>query len=581
MNALIVAGIFAMASSAAVFGVVLLRTRARLTGILLVLGAVLLAVSPVFASSHPAIEAFLLKAAAALCFSLALLAYPTPDWRHPVGFAAWVASAAAGVMLTVGSQDQSSVLAFGSVLLVSVFGNLLLRYERAPEADRHAALWWSLSVIGAGILHGHSIFLVPPSHALAIGLPLYALVPPALVVGVTRPDVLDVRGVIAQAAVFEVLVVSYVAVFVGTTSVFELLGVADAPVGVLAIVGAVAAAGFHPLRVRLRHAIDELLFGYRPDPLDAATKVAAEIGHDPARALDAVRNALVLPYASLHVDGKEVACSGTPVPHTRRLSLALGDDTAELVGEIVVGLRSGDLGLSAADERVLSIVGPLLAQTLRARSLVSELQNARGNVITAIEDERRRLRRDLHDGLGPTLSGIAFTADAARNSLADLGAVDDLLRNLRADAVGAIAEVRRLVDGMRPPALDELGLVAALRVFALQVRIADGRPLLADIHAPRDLGALPAAVEVAAYRITVEALTNVARHSGCDRVAVDLGLANGDLVIDVLDQGQRRTPWAPGVGLASMRERAAEIGGTIAARTTPDGGHVRAVLPVP
>ena len=87
------------------------------------------------------------------------------------------------------------------------------------------------------------------------------------------------------------------------------------------------------------------------------------------------------------------------------------------VGEIVVGLRAGDLTLAQSDADVLRIVAPLLAQTLRAQALARDLQASRNAAITAIEEERRRLRRDLHDGLGPTLSGVAFSADAARNQL--------------------------------------------------------------------------------------------------------------------------------------------------------------------
>ena len=180
----------------------------------------------------------------------------------------------------------------------------------------------------------------------------------------------------------------------------------------------------------------------------------------------------------------------------------------------MVGLRPGDLALTQGDQHVLSLVAPLLAQTLRARALAADLQESRGQTITALEEERRRLRRDLHDGLGPRLSGIAFTSDAARNLVhADPAAADELLRSLRAETSTAIAEIRQLVYGMRPPALDELGLVPALRQQSAGLRTRDGRPLAVTVEVPTELPPLPAAVEVAAYRIVVEALTNVARHA--------------------------------------------------------------------
>ena len=154
----------------------------------------------------------------------------------------------------------------------------------------------------------------------------------------------------------------------------------------------------------------------------------------------------MLPYASISADGEELATSGTSVTDTRRFPLSLGSDD---IGEIVVGLRPGDLTLSAGDEQVLRIAAPLLAQTLRARLLTNDLRESRAAAIAAIEEERRRLRRDLHDGLGPTFSGIAFTADAARNTIAsDPATADALLLRLRADAVAAVSDIRRLVYDM-------------------------------------------------------------------------------------------------------------------------------------
>jgi signal transduction histidine kinase len=278
------------------------------------------------------------------------------------------------------------------------------------------------------------------------------------------------------------------------------------------------------------------------------------------------------------VEGAVLATSGIPVPHTRVLPLALG---GERVGELVVGLRPGDLSLPADDQHVLDLTAPLLAQTLRARALARDLQESREQTITALEEERRRLRRDLHDGLGPRLSGIAFTSDAARNSLEkDPGAAADLLRSVRAETVAAIEEIRGLVYAMRPPALDELGLVPALRQASGTLSTPEGRPLLVTIDAG-DLPPLSAAVEVAAYRITLEALTNAARHSGGDRAEACLQHVEGHLVIEVRDSGSLHQDWPTGVGLSSMRERAAELGGTLTASHSPEGGRVHAVLPLP
>jgi len=135
-----------------------------------------------------------------------------------------------------------------------------------------------------------------------------------------------------------------------------------------------------------------------------------------------------------------------------------------------------------------------------------------------------------------------------------------------------------LVYAMRPPALDELGLVRALEQQALALRTPGGQPLRVTIEAG-ELPQLPAALEVAAYRIVIEALTNAARHSGGDEAAVHIGVDGGILRLEITDCGSARGPWQSGVGVSSMRERAAELGGQLVAGPTPAGGRVAATLP--
>jgi len=273
------------------------------------------------------------------------------------------------------------------------------------------------------------------------------------------------------------------------------------------------------------------------------------------------------------LDGQPLTESGTATTHTRTLDL-------DGAGELVVGLRPGDLSFSAGDEQVLRLTVPLLAQTLRARALAEDLIESRGQTIAAVEEERRRLRRELHDGLGPRLSGVAFTSDAARNLIrTDPAAAEEMVAQLRADTVTAIEEIRRMVYAMRPPALDELGLVPALRQQAVGLRNRAGEPVAVEVTAPEELPPLPAAVEVAAYRIVTEALTNVARHSTSASASVRIDPAADGLRLEVTDRGSSGA-WRPGVGLASMRERATELGGTLEAGPGPAGGRVTALLPL-
>src|SRR5262249_31212756 len=198
----------------------------------------------------------------------------------------------------------------------------------------------------------------------------------------------------------------------------------------------------------------------------------------------------------------------------------------------------------------------------------------------AVEEERRRLRRGLHDGLGPRLTGVAYAADAAGNILGrDPARAADLITGLRAEAGEAIDEVRRLVEGLRPPSLDQVGLEQALRQHARHVLRADGRPMAVDVKITSPLPALGAAVEGTAYRTVVEALTNAARHSGGDRVAVTLGVDGEALAIEIRDNGHPHSAWSPGVGLTAMRERTEMLGGTVVAKADTTGGVVSARLP--
>jgi signal transduction histidine kinase len=213
--------------------------------------------------------------------------------------------------------------------------------------------------------------------------------------------------------------------------------------------------------------------------------------------------------------------------------------------------------------------------------LTTDLQRSRERLVVAREEERRRLRRDLHDGLGPTLAAVALQVETVRSLLReDPAAADALLAKLKDETQSAIANIRRIVYDLRPPALDELGLVGALREEGSRFA-ANGGSLLVSVEGADDLPPLPAAVEVAAYRIALEGITNAARHSGASTCVVRIA-SNGGLDVEVRDDG-RGLPadFRPGVGLISMRERVAELGGTFTVEpAVPAGTRIHAHLPV-
>lgn len=554
--------------------------RATVSAVALtVAGATTLAATVAEATGHPDLARTLLVLSWALVMPLAVTSYPRLLWRHPVDAVALTTVVAAGILATLQPRSVPVLDATGVVLGIVLVIHTWWRLERADPVTRRALAWLAVVGAGAGLIGLLITFLAPTDAGSVVAALSFALIGPAMLVGTTRPDVVDVRVVVVQVVVVAAVLLGYIALFTLMASLLEVILHRPATVAELAVAGAIATLPLPAMRTALRGVVDELLFGQRSDPLDAATHVADHAAGDPVLALRAVREALALPYAVLRVAGETVASSGVSTTSTTIVPLSLGPDT---VGELEVGLRPGDLALSADDEHVLALVAPLLALTARSGALAAALQESREQSVTAIEEERRRLRRDLHDGLGPRLSGIAFTADAARNSVrTDPDTAEHLLGQLRAETSTAIEEIRGLVYAMRPPALDELGLVRAIRQQALALRTPDGSPLRLTLDAPPTLPPLTAAVEVAAYRIVVEALTNAARHSGSDTVSARLTADAGALTIEVRDRGAgHRGRWATGVGLSSMRERAAEIGGSIEVGPNATGGLVRARLPL-
>ena len=577
----VAAGLFTLAPALVIgsCGRALVSSRARASGaLLLVIAAGLTATAVALLGGYSTAAAYIVGACL-LPSSLAVLAYPTPTVTHPIDFCLWVIVAGGCVVtLSLAIIEPGVSGAVVSFVLIALVGHGWRVLERDHEPDRIAGLWLAWAgliafVAGVPVLAftpagDWTIALVAvPFAALAIGMAL----------GVRRPELTDVRALLVSTVVISVVALSYLAAFVGTVAFLELVGIDDVPTGAFAVIGLVLAAGWHPLRVMLRGLIDELLFGDRPDPLVAAAVVADRIADDPLLTLRAIREALVLPYASISANGSQLASSGRAVTEVVRLPLTLGENT---IGEMTVGLRVGQVHLSAEDQQVLRIVGALLTQSLRSRNLAQQVANSRAAAISAIEDERRRLRRDLHDGLGPTLSGISHTAAAARNLIpTDPAAADELLAQLRVDATGAVGEIRRLVYDMRPPALDELGLVAALEQQFAALRTSTGRPMHVTVQT-QELPPLPASIEVAAYRIATEAVTNAARHSDSNQAWLELEQDDGHLVLNVRDRGCHTEPWVPGVGVSSMRERTSEVGGTIEFTNTPHGSTVTARLPL-
>lgn len=455
---------------------------------------------------------------------------------------------------------------------------LAIRYRRADEMGRRQLLWLLLASVIALLFVTPWAFVAGTPILVLLAIPL---IPIAVAVAIVRYQLLDIRLVVSRALTWALL--SLVAIGSYAALVALLDSLIASQVGRSAAVTVFVALIIAPVLPRLQQLVDRALYGDRHDPARVASRVGEQLSAGLPGVVAAIRSALRLPYAALVVDDRIIA-DGSARSSVVPLELSYG---GEVVGTLEVGVRSGESGLSSADRSVLGLVAVPLAVAVHATRLSAELQSSREKLVSAREEERRRLRRDLHDGLGPTLTGVAFSADAAANLIttdkalsADASRAVELLARLRSDTRSAIADVRRLVDDLRPPALDELGLLGALQQRADQMSIrADGTAIRVVISAS-GLPTLPAALEVAAYRIATEALTNVVRHARATSAVLTLRCGN-ELEIEITDDGPPTDTWHPGVGLQAMQERAAELGGTFQAGPTPTGGQVQAHFPLP
>jgi two-component system, NarL family, sensor kinase len=464
------------------------------------------------------------------------------------------------------------------LLLVAAVVGLVVRYRRGDEQRRRQLLWLVLAlVLVIVVLVPWGLFDAGPIlQLLAI-----ALVPAAMTVAVLRHQLLDIRLVLSRTVAYALLTAGVVGVYLALVVGADLLLRREAGLGTSVLATLVIAVGFNPVRVRLQRVVDRALYGDRSDPVRALSRLGDRLrsGTGPDDVLVTVAEALRLPWVAVRRDGVVTASHGTEPATTEAVALRY---RTERVGELVVGVRPGQRALHDADRAALELLAVPLAVAVHATELSAQVQRSRAELVGAREEERRRLRRDLHDGLGPALTGIAFSADAAGNVLrSDPDQATALLRTLRAAATAAIDDVRRLVYALRPPALDELGLVEAVR---RHVEGLGGDAVAVTVHDPRELPPLSAAVEVTAYRIVVEAVTNAVRHARATRVDVHVrgDGAHDHPVLDlaVTDDGAPTPTWVSGVGLASMRERVAELGGVLAAGPGPGGGRVTARLPL-
>ena len=448
--------------------------------------------------------------------------------------------------------------------------SLALRMRRARDLERTQLQWLFLG----GLVLAIGALVQFAAWGLALGLVAF---PAGIGIAMLRHRLFDVELTLNRTVVFGLLTGFVVLVYVGVVYIADAVAPGSGWGVVLVALAALAAAAG---RDRVQALVDRTLFGHRHNPYAVMAHVGRRVADasQPVDALqqlvDALRDALRLPYAAF-TGGAVAVTSGEPVHGSRLVPVtALG----ETVGELHVGLRAPGEKWSTEQQAAVDEVADRAGTLAYAADLVADIARSRERIVVAREEERRRLRADLHDGVAPALAGTALQLESLARRLDRTGedALAQRALGLRDGLRSTVADLRALVHGLRPPVLDQRGLEGALR----QLVVGHEMPrCTADIG---PLGAPHAAIEVAAYAIAGEAFGNALRHSVASRIRVSAEQCDGELVVAVSDNGIGM-PGRPkaGVGMISMRERAAEVGGRLEVEATSGGGTtVRATLPL-
>jgi signal transduction histidine kinase len=475
------------------------------------------------------------------------------------------------------------------VLIIAV---LLTKYVKDDDPVMRRRLRWLASALGGAAALYLGIWIIPIALTGGSPIPLqyhtlvFLPVPLTVAVAIQRHQALNIEVVVGRTLIYGTLSAGLIALYLGLVSLMSVAFGPSLRLWEQAVAAALIAMAAQPLHARLQSMINKTLFGERSDPYRVVSALASRLEtlHTPDEQLlamvETIGTALRLPYVAIELDrddGSENAASfGTPTTLSQRLPLTY---QGELVGRLVIARRGTRQLLGRKERSMLDEVARHAGTVVHTAKLTTDLVRSRDRLVRAREEERRRLLRELHDGVGSTLAAVNLGLHAGRRTLGGTASADLLFERLQEALGGAVTEIRRLAHDLRPRALDKLGLLGAIREY---IRSLDGPDLDIVLDAPETLPPLPAAVDVAAYRIVCEALTNVCRHAKAKNCTVRVRVGE-ELRIDVIDDGVglgARTD--TGIGLGSMRERAAELGGDFKVeQSSPGGTAVCAILPLP
>ena len=500
-----------------------------------------------------------------------------PFIENPFGIAAMTD------LFPAGMRPEAVVLGVGIPLMLIGAFSLILRYRRADTQVRQQIKWmalvgWATPIMGIiGQFNGWlPDILLAGAVTANIG---------ALAIAILYYRLYNVDLAINRTLVYGGLTILIFLVYILAVGALGSLLPVGQNIFLAFFITALVAVLFQPIRDRLQAAVNRLMYGDRDDPVSVLTKLGQQLERTgtPADSLKGITRTMAetlkLPYVGIQMAGDDqpVAAYGMPGDHVLSIPMVYQN---EVNGYLLVAPRSTTEAFSQSERSLLENIARQAGAVAHSARLTEDLRQSRQRIVTAREEERRRIRRDLHDGLGPQLASQTLTLDAIEKQIErDPTAAKQLIRDLKTQSQQAIRSIRSLIYDLRPPALDDLGLVTALNQSFMKY----ASVMQVKIHAPDDLPSLPAAVEVAAYNIIQEAVLNTARYANARNCRISLALASADLCITVDDDGRGFPPdLRSGVGMVSMRERASELGGQVVFENVPGGGaRVIVSLPLP
>jgi signal transduction histidine kinase len=482
------------------------------------------------------------------------------------------------------------------------------RYRKVSnEMERQQIKWVEFGFFSFVILYVIGVGIITLTQLAPMGAPTMVAklagssiallgtltVPLSLGISILRYHLFDIDIIINRTLVYGALTTIIVAIYILIVGIVGTLMHAQGNLLITLLATGLIAVLFQPLREWLQRRVNRLIYGERDDPIEALSRLGKQM--EVALPSDQVLPALVktiaqslkLPYVGITQKG--------------RLDISFGQETdnpvsfpftfqGETTGVLLAAPHSPGESFSSAEMRLLQNLARQAGVVVRNAQLTADLQRSRQTLVTAREEERHHLRRDLHDGIGPTMAGLTLKLDAAKDLVSsglesgkkdELEAAVQLLSELKTQTQDTVQNIRHIVHTLRPPSLDVLGLIPALQAHFGQVV----SPRTLDIQMTTtphssDFPRLSAAVEVAAYRIVLEAVTNVIQHAQAEKCEVSLALENGNLKMEIKDDGVG-LPKARvhGIGLDSMRERAEELGGRFELSSSPQGTSVCAEIP--